>query len=173
MRIENIHIAQPHAGKALVQAGQHGLSAAAAAIGAGPHAVARFGGNNKLVAVGGQLAVQDAAEIFLRAARHRAVIVRKVKISDAAVERRAQRFAHGAEGILRAEVVPQPQRHTRQRKAAVPAAGILHGAVTRLVRPVSHAATSFLPRLYSAGCFVIISIPQARGLCNLNKLYVY
>ena len=31
----------------------------------------------------------------------------------------------------------------------------------------------FLPRLYRAGCFVIISIPQARGLCNLNRMCVY
>ena len=84
--IENIHILQPQAFQALVEGGQHVFPASPVPIGAGPHAVARFGGDNQLVPIRGQIGFQHPSQGFLRRAGNRAVVVGRVDMGHAQIE---------------------------------------------------------------------------------------
>ena len=55
--VKNIHIVQPHAAQALIQAGQQVFAAAPVAVRAVPHFIACFGGNNQLIAVNAKVIV--------------------------------------------------------------------------------------------------------------------
>ena len=142
--VENIHIVQPHALQAPVQAGQQILAAAEIPVRAGPHGISRFAGKHQLIPVGTQVFFKNTAEILLGSAGHRAVVVRHIDVRDAAVECGAQHGAHIVEGVARAEVVPQPQRNAGQLQAAFAAAGVLHRLITALVGSVRHGLVPLL-----------------------------
>ena len=87
--------------------------------GPGPHVVARLGGEDQLVAVRAEVLREDRAEVALGAAVGRAVVVGQVEVRDAAVERPPQDGPLGLQGLVVAEVVPQPERDGRELEAAV------------------------------------------------------
>ena len=91
-------------------------------IGAGPHVPAGLGGDDQFVAMGGEVLRQDSAEVLLRRAEGRAVVVGKVEMGDAAVEGPANDRAPGFEGILAAEILPEPEGDGRQLQAGSAAA---------------------------------------------------
>ena len=126
MVVEDIYVVQSHPAQALVQAGHQILLAAPVAVRPRPHVVSGFGGDDQLVPVGPKALFQDAAEILLRRAVHRAVIVGQVEMGDAIVERSLAHVQHVVEIAVGAEIVPQPQRHRRELQPAGPAAVILH-----------------------------------------------
>ena len=64
--VEDVHIVQPHALEALVEAGDQVLARSPLAVGAGPHVVAGFAGDHQLVAVAAQVLGQDSAKGLLR-----------------------------------------------------------------------------------------------------------
>ena len=131
--VEDVHVVQAHALQALVQAGQHVLARAAAlAVGAGPHVVAGLAGDDQLVAVGLEVALQVLAKIGLGAAVGRAVVVGQVEVGDAQVKGRAQHVALGLEGRSVAEVVPQAQRDGGELEAAFAAGAVGNLAVVAL-----------------------------------------
>ena len=96
--VEDVHIIDLHAAQACVKAAHQVLAAAAVAIRAVLHGVARFGGKNQLVAVRTQVAVHNFPQRFFRRAGARAVVVCQIEVGDARVERRQQ---HVARGVLR------------------------------------------------------------------------
>src|SRR5208283_1098390 len=97
MGIEDVDVVEPHALQALVERGDDVFTRAADAIGAGPHVPAGLGGDDQFVAMGGEVLRQDSAEVLLRRAEGRAVVVGKVDMCDAAVEGPADDGAPGLE----------------------------------------------------------------------------
>ena len=122
--VENVHIVQPHAAQALIQAGNQVLAAAPVAVGACPHFITSLGRDDQLVAVDAQIVPQDFAKVFLGGAGLRAVVVGQIKVSDAVVERGAAERTHILVGGGIAEIVPQPQRDGGQQQPAGPAAAV-------------------------------------------------
>src|SRR6202012_703956 len=112
---------------------------AALAVRARPHVVARLGGDDQLVAVGPEVLGEDRAEVALRAAVGRPVVVRQVEVGHAAVEGPAQDRALRLERAAVAEVVPQAQRDGRQVKAGASGAAEGRPLVTVRCGEIAHA----------------------------------
>ena len=140
--VEDIHIIQIHPPQALVKAGNQVFPAAPVAVWPRPHVVARFGGNHQLVAVGFPIAQHVNAEVALRLAVGRAVVVRQIKMRDAVVKRRAQDGLLGFKRRDAAEVVPQTQRERREQKPAFAASAVGHRVVSGGRRDIRHGKTS-------------------------------
>ena len=94
VRIEDVDVFEPHALEALVEAGEQVFAAAPLAVGARPHVVAGLAGDHEFVAIASEVAAQEVAEIDLRRARRRPVIVGEVEVGDPEVERGAQNGPH-------------------------------------------------------------------------------
>jgi hypothetical protein len=77
----------------------------------------------------GEIAVEDAAKIFFGGAWRRAVIVRKVEVSDAEVESAAEHSQDVAEGVDSAEIVPKTKRNGGEKESAAATAAVMHGVV--------------------------------------------
>src|SRR3546814_18742003 len=75
------------------------------AVRAGPHSPPRLGRDHQCVAVRGEIGREDAAEILLRRAVWRAVIVGEIDMRDAAIERAAPHRAAGFEHVRAAEIL--------------------------------------------------------------------
>ena len=129
-----------HPFKRLIETGNKILSAAEIPIRAGPHVIARLGGNEQLVAMRMPVAIHMDAEVALRLAVRRTVVVGQVKVRDPVVERGAQQALLHAEGRNIAEIVPQAKRNGGQQYAARAAAAILHGGVSVFRGNVGHCA---------------------------------
>ena len=142
--VEDIDIVKVHAPETLVEAGDQVFAAAPVAVGAGPHVVARLGGDDHLVAVGHEVALHVDAEAALGLAVGRAVVVGQVEVGDAVIERRAQDLALHAKRRDLAEVVPQAQRERGQQQAAPAAAPVGHRVVPGGRGNVGHEGTSFM-----------------------------
>src|SRR3546814_8328177 len=96
---------------ALVAARDQIFAAAAdIAVRAGPHIPPRLGRDYQFVAVRGEIGREDSAEILLRRAVWRAVIVGEIDMRDAAIERAAQHRAAGFEHVRAAEILPPAKR---------------------------------------------------------------
>jgi len=130
--VKDVHIVQPHALQALVQAGQQVFARAATAIRPGPHVVAGLAADDQLVAVGLEVAQQVAAKVALGAAGRRAVVVGQVKVGDAGVKGQAQHVALGLQGCGITEVVPQAQRDGGQLQPTAAAAAVSHALIVAL-----------------------------------------
>src|SRR3546814_12578273 len=68
-----------------------------------------LGRDHQFVAVRGEIGREDAAEILLRRAVWRAVIVGEIDMRDAAIERAAQHRAAGFEHVRAAEILPRSE----------------------------------------------------------------
>ena len=90
VRVEDVDVVEPHAGQALVQRGEQVLARAPLAVRAGPHVVAGLGGDDQLVAPRREVLAHEPAEVGLRGAGRRPVVVGEVEVGDAEVERAAQ-----------------------------------------------------------------------------------
>ena len=126
MMIENIHIIQMHPLQALIQTGNQVFSAAVIAVRAFPHIVARLGGNHQFIAVRPPIAIHMHAEITLRFAVGRPIIVRQIKMRNALIKRRAEQLLLHAEGRDVSKIVPQTDRKSGQQQPTAPAAIVLH-----------------------------------------------
>ena len=129
MGVKNIHILQPHALEALVQACEQVFARSPVAVRAEPHIVAGLGADNHLVAIGREVQAQNLAEVHLRAAVGRAVVVGQVKVRNAQIEGPAHHGAAILEAVRAAKVVPQPQGNGWQAHTAPARAAILHGVI--------------------------------------------
>ena len=69
----------------------------------------------------------------------RAVVVGKVEVRDAEVERAADGRALGVEQAVVAEVLPEAEREQRQLEAAATAAAVGHRVVARVSGLIGHA----------------------------------
>ncbi len=133
MRVEDIDILQAHALQTLVKARQQVLARTPRPIRSGPHVVAGLRADDQLVPIGFQIEPQHLAEVGLRAARRRPVIVGKVEVCDPEIEGAAHHGASVFKRIHATEVVPEPERDKRQLQAALARAAIRHGVVTLFV----------------------------------------
>ena len=106
MVVENINVLEAHALQALIEAGQQILARSQISIGAGPHVIAGFGGDDQLIAIGKEIFFQDLAESFFRRSVGRAVVIGEIEMRDAEIEGAAQHGAAIFEVIHAAEVVP-------------------------------------------------------------------
>ena len=122
--VEDVHIGKSHALEALVQAGQQIFPAAKVAVGAVPHGVARFGGDDQLVPIGGQILPEDLAEVLLGSPGLGTVVVGQVEVGNAVVKGRAAEITHIFIGSRVAEVVPEPQGEGSQLQAGSAAAPV-------------------------------------------------
>ena len=148
VRVEDVHVVQAHAFQALVEAGGHRFAAAPFTVRAVPHLVAGLGGDHDLVAIRLEVAGEHAAEVLLRRAEGRAVVVGEVEMRDAAVERATQDAAAGLEHVGAAKVLPEPKRDGRQVEAGAAAAPIRHRAVAVSggpIRGVEHSRLHWRP----------------------------
>ncbi len=124
VRIKNVHVIQPHPLERLVQRRQQIFARTPFAVRPRPHVITRLCGDDQFIAPFAEVVAQDAAKGFLRRAVRRAVIVREVKMRDAKVKRAAGDGAGVVVGIVRAEIVPEPQRNERQLDAGATAAAV-------------------------------------------------
>ena len=142
MAVEDVHIVEAHALQALVQACQQVFARTTPlSVGAGPHVVTGFAGDDQLIAVGPEVAAQVFAKVGFRAAVRRAVIVGQIKVVDAQVKRGAQHVALGLEGRGIAEVVPQTEGNGGQLKPAFAAVAVGDAAVVTVCCGVVHGWT--------------------------------
>ncbi|MPM24550.1 hypothetical protein SDC9_71033 [bioreactor metagenome] len=109
MMVKDIHIRQPHALQALVQAREHVFSAAVVAVGPRPHQITRLSTDDQLVAVLRHLLAEDTPEIRFRGARLGAVVIGEVKVRHSLVERGKAHPLHVFVIVVRAKVMPKPQ----------------------------------------------------------------
>ncbi len=136
--VEDVDVVDAEALEALVEAGEQVLARAEVAIGTGPHVPAGFRRDHQLIAVIPRKSVaEDATEIRLGAPVRRPVVVRKVEVRDAEVERSPEDGALALERSIAAEVVPQPQRQSGKHETAAPAAAVLHRCVAVVCRAVA------------------------------------
>ena len=108
VRVEDVDVVQAHPPQALIEAREQVLARAPLPVGARPHVVARLRRDDQLVAVAGEVLVEDASEVDLRAAVGRAVVVGEIEVGDAEIERAPHDRAAGRERPVIAEVLPQP-----------------------------------------------------------------
>ena len=127
--IKDVDVFEAHAAEALVEAGEQILARAPVAVGAGPHIVAGFGGDDQLIAVGGEILAEEAAEILFGGTVGRAVIVGEVEVGDAEREGAAEHGAGVIEAVDATEVVPEAEGNGGQEETARAAAAIGHGVV--------------------------------------------
>ncbi len=109
MRIENIYIVQTHAHEALVEAREQIFARSTVAVRSRPHEIARFGGDDHLVAVGREIGCENAPKILLRGAGRGAVIVREIEMRNPLVEGFEDHFSNIFERRVAAEVLPKAQ----------------------------------------------------------------
>ena len=124
--VEDVDVVQAHPGQRLVQGGQHVLARPTPlAVGPRPHVVAGLGADHQLVPQAGEVSSQVGAEVLLRPAVGRAVVVGQVEVGHAAVEGPAQDRALGLLGPVGAEVLPQPEGERREAEPAAPDAAVV------------------------------------------------
>ncbi|CAM5474954.1 hypothetical protein SHIRM173S_08780 [Streptomyces hirsutus] len=82
---------------------------AALTVGTRPHVPAGLGGDHQFVPVRGEVLLHQPAEVDLRGAVGRSVVVREVVVGDAEVEGAQRDLALGPEGPVVTEVVPVAQ----------------------------------------------------------------
>ena len=141
--VEDVDVVEAHACEALVQAGQEVLAGAEITVRTGPHVPTCLGRDHELVAVVTEVGVEDATEVRLGAAVGGSVVVGEVEMGDAEVEGAAQDGALVFEGLLLAEVLPEPERDRRQQQAAASAAAVGHRVVAALGGKVAAHNGSF------------------------------
>ena len=141
--VEDVHIVKSHAAQARIQAGNQILAAAAAAVRAVPHVIARLGADDQLVAVGVQILAQDVPEVLFGAARCGAVIVGEVKMRDAVVKCHKAHLARVVVGVDRTEVLPQTEADARQFQPRAPAGRIFRLRIARIACFVKAHIDSF------------------------------
>ncbi|MPM85424.1 hypothetical protein SDC9_132505 [bioreactor metagenome] len=139
MMVKHIHIWQAKAFQALVETREQIFSAAPVAIGARPHRVARFGADDHLVAIARKLFPQDPAEVFLRAAGQRAIIVRKIKMRYSPVKSGKAHLFHVVVAVIGSKVMPEPQRKQGELESACTRAAVVHGFIARIACTICHA----------------------------------
>ena len=86
MGVEDVDVVETEAVEALVEAREEVLPRAAVAVRPRPHVVARLRRDHELVAVRPEVVPHDQAEVLLRRAVGRAVVVREVEVGDAEIE---------------------------------------------------------------------------------------
>ncbi|MPM68664.1 hypothetical protein SDC9_115598 [bioreactor metagenome] len=127
MRVEDVYIIETEAAQRLIQRGEHVLaSTTARSVGSGPHVISGLGRDHQFIPVGGQIRAQQLAEVDLRLAGRRPVVVCEVEVRDAGIEGGAHDLALGSGRMKVAEVLPQPQRDGWQQKSRASAAAIDH-----------------------------------------------
>ena len=136
--VEDVEVLEPGAGQALVEGGEEVLARAPLAVGAFPHVVPGLRRDDQLVAVGPEILPHDRAEVALRRARRRPVVVGDVNVGHAEVKRATDDGALGLEGPVVPEVVPESQRDARQAQSAPPHPGVLGVVVTVFGSGVGH-----------------------------------
>ena len=141
--VENIYIVQMHPLQRLVQTGNQIFPAAPVAIRAGPHIISGLGGNDQFVTVGVPVPIHMDAEIALRLAIGRSIVVCQIEMGNAQIETGSQNALLGAEGGNVAEIVPQTQRNCREQQAALAAAAIGHLTVTVRIGCIVHKKPTF------------------------------
>ncbi|MNP30757.1 hypothetical protein D3C76_1238470 [compost metagenome] len=117
MVIEDVDVVEAEPAQALVQAGKQVLGAAAVPVGAIPHHVARLAGDDQLVSIGGQAALEHGTEGGLGGAGGRPVVVGQIEVGDAQIERLVHHGLHLGGIAALAEVVPEPQPYAGQAQA--------------------------------------------------------
>ena len=134
VRVEDVDVVEPEPREALVEAREQVLARAPVAVRARPHVVAGLRRDDQLVAVGPEVVAQQPAEVLLRRAVRRAVVVREVEVRDAEVEGAAHDRPARLDRVDAAEVVPQPERDRGQREPAAAAAVVAHLGRSDLLR---------------------------------------
>ena len=142
--VEDVHVVQAHPAQRLVQAGQQVLTGAEVAVGSRPHVVAGLGGDDQLIAIRQQVLAHDPAEVDLRRAVRRPVVVGQVEVRDAEVERAPDDLPLCVQRPAVAEVLPETERHLRQLEPAAPAAPVGDSFVTISRGNISHAGKSVI-----------------------------
>lgn len=127
--VENVDVVESHAAQRLVEGGEEVFAGAPITVGAWPHGVAGFGGDDEFVAVGGEIEAEEFAEIFFRGTGRWAVVVGEIKMGDAEIEGAADDGATRGENIDVAEIVPEPEGDERKFDATAAAAAVQGGAV--------------------------------------------
>jgi hypothetical protein len=127
--IKNIHVLEAEAFQALVEAGENVLPRAPVAVGAVPHEVAGLGGDDEFVAMRGEILAQHPAEVFLRGAGRRAVVVGQIEVCDAEIEGAENKCAAVVVEVGVAEIVPEAEGEAGQLKTAASCATIKGGVV--------------------------------------------
>ena len=146
VRVEDVDVVEPHPLQALVEAGEQVLARAPLAVRAGPHVVAGLGGDDQLVAPGGEVLAEDAAEVGLGGAGRRAVVVGEVDVGDAEVEGAADDRPLRLERGVVAEVVPQAERDRGELEPGAAGAAVGHRVVAIGGGHVGHGPSSIAAR---------------------------
>ncbi len=145
--VEDVDVVEAHPGQALVERAEEVLARPPLAVRPRPHVVAGLGRDHQLVAVGPEVLGEDRAEVRLRRAVRRPVVVGQVEVGHAPVERPAQDRPLGLDRLVVAEVVPQAERDRRQLQPRPAAAAV--GVALRNGRRRRGTAQAWSPSMSS------------------------
>ena len=124
VRVEEVYIVQVHSPQALVQAGHEVFAGSPFSVRSGPHVVAGFGRDEKLVPVGGEGLFHNLPEGLFGRSIRRSVVVGQVKVDNPVVKSIVGHFQGAGKGVHVSEVVPQAQGDFRKENTAFSAAAV-------------------------------------------------
>ena len=139
VRVEDVDVVELHPREALVEAREEVLARAVVAIRSGPHVVAGLRRDDELVPEGAQVLLDEHAEVLLRRAVRRPVVVRQVEVGDPEVECAPDDRAARLERTVVPEVPPQTKGDRGQKQSAAAGAAVVHPLVARVGRRVGHS----------------------------------
>ena len=124
--VKDVDIVEAESAQALVQAGQKVLTRTVIAVGSGPHVPSRLAGDDHLVSQGTKVSAEQRAKIPFRTSVRWAVVVGQVEVGDPEIEGSSKDGALCLEGMVVAEIVPEPERQHREQDPAPPTSPVLH-----------------------------------------------
>lgn len=139
MAVEDVDVREAQPLQGLVKRGQQVFTGAEVAVRARPHRVAGLGGDDELVAIGGEVFAENPPEGFLGGARDGAVVVREVEVCHAEVEGAQRDRARDGRVVDAPEIVPEAERDLREVQAGAAATGLEGGVGVARVGGGVHA----------------------------------
>ncbi|MPN01338.1 hypothetical protein SDC9_148547 [bioreactor metagenome] len=129
MRVEDVYILQAHPSQALVEAGEHILSAPPLPIYTWPHAIPCLGGDDQLITIGREVLGKQFAEVQFSRSCWRSIVVSQIKVGDSQIECGMQHLAGVGQGSCVPKIMPEPKGDGRELQTAFPASVVEHRVV--------------------------------------------
>ena len=169
-----------HPLEGLINGSHQIFPASVIAVRALPHVISGLGGQDQLVAVRMPVAIHVNAEIALRLAVRRAIVVGEIKMRDSVVKRCSKQTLLHAKGRNVSKVMPQAQRNRREQNTAPAAASVNHGVISIFsgnVRHVCHSISVVSYLYFTYACkakqpHIAAEIVQKRSFSSHSKTVI-
>ena len=114
VRVEQVHIIEPHPFERLIEAGDQILAATPLSVRTVPHAVTGFGGDKEFIPVRTEIFIHQTSEIGFCATGRNTIVVRKIKMRHAMVKSIPTDSTTAFKRRIVAKIMPESQTDFRQ-----------------------------------------------------------